>query len=114
DDAGERFGAQPALHTRAPDGLRADDPAVALDPHRAGAGHHGVDVGAQGVKELAVGAVADRPRAPLDAGATVERAGHVQDQVWALAVAARACAPGQREGRDDLARTRGWAGREQP
>ena len=81
DDARERLLAEPPLDAPPPRVGVGDDPAVALDAHGARAGHHRVDARAQRVEQLAVGAVADRPRAPADACAPVDRADHVEDRV---------------------------------
>ena len=61
---------------------------VALDAHRLGADHHGVDAGAQRVEELVVGAVGDRRGAALDRGAAVGGGDHVERHERALRRAA--------------------------
>jgi DNA polymerase-1 len=58
-------------------GLLAHGPAVALDPHRAGADHHRVEAGAQPLQHLRVGLRADRPGAPLDRRPPVDRGDEV-------------------------------------
>ena len=62
-----------------------DDPAVALGAHGARPGHDRVDGQAQRVEQLAVGAAAERPRAPAERGAAVGGADHVEHHVRALA-----------------------------
>ena len=78
DDDRERIGleAGPLALLAAP--RVGHDAPVALDAQRAGADHHGVDAGAQGVEQLAVGDAGDRRRAPRDRGPAVARVHHVQ------------------------------------
>ena len=55
---------RPRSRREPPAAGRGDDPPVALDAHRAGAGHDRVDGCSQPVEQRAVGAAAERPERP--------------------------------------------------
>jgi hypothetical protein len=78
DDHHQRVGGKAQLRPQLALVRVAHDPAIALDPHRAGTDHHRVEALAQTDQHRRVGIGADRAGAAVDRGAAVERAGEVQ------------------------------------
>ncbi len=111
DDAGERLLRQAAVATLRAASLIGDDASVALGPDGAGTDEHGVDGGAQRVKQGAVGRRADRSGATVDGRAPVGGGDHVEHHVGARGHD-RGALP-QSEAADDLGGGGGSAGGEQ-
>src|ERR1035437_6001817 len=113
DDARERLLAEAALQPQGAAGPIADEAAVALGAHRAGAHEHRVDGQAQGVEELAIGGAAETSRAALEGGAAVGGADHVEQHARPIPGPARRTLP-EPEPAHDLGDPGGLAGGDQP